>query len=46
MKTIRQANPKNFTVRRVLVWRGGAGACPNAKKSGGRAAGGSGASRA
>ena len=45
MKKNRTAYPKNFMVRRVLIERGGAGSCPNAEMSGGRAAGGSGASR-
>jgi len=46
MKTNRTAYPENFMVRRVHRGRGGAGSCPNAMLSGGRAAGGSGASQA
>ncbi len=45
MKTNRTAYPKNFMVRRVFRNRGGVHSCPNAEKSGSKAAGGSGASR-
>ena len=45
MKMNRMANPKNFMVRRVLKKRGGVQLCPNAEMSGGKAAGGIGASQ-
>ncbi len=44
MKMDRIGEPKNFTVRRVLEKRGGVHPCPNVKASGGKAAGGIGAS--
>jgi hypothetical protein len=45
MKKNRMVNPKNFMVRRVLRKRGGVHSCPNAEMSGGKAAGGIGASQ-
>lgn len=45
MKKNRMVNPKNFMIRRVLRKRGGVHSCPNAEMSGGRAAGGIGASQ-
>ena len=45
MKMNRIAYQENFMVRRVLRKRGGAGSCPNTYLSGGKAAGGSGASQ-
>lgn len=45
MKMNRIVNAKNFMVRRVLKKRGGVHPCPNAKMSGGSAAGGIGASQ-
>ena len=45
MKTNRTAYPENFMVRRVDNKRGGAGSCPIVNLSGGKAAGGIGASQ-
>lgn len=45
MKMNRTAYQENFMVRRVYRKRGGAGSCPNASMSGGKAAGGSSASQ-
>mgnify|MGYP003319653041 CR=1 FL=1 len=44
MKMNRFANQENFMVRRVFRKRGGVHSCPNAEMSGGKAAGGIGAS--
>lgn len=45
MKKNRIADPKNFMIRRVLGKRGGIHSCPNVNMSGGKAAGGIGASQ-